>query len=389
MKALLRLQLSQHEHSSSDTAQGGKSNADGNGFSRHVNSCVFCGGNHTDEQCLMATQLVKARKNWPNAPVQEVSGGSSTKRTLFFHPDDDSRGYPVMNGWETLYMQVLAEIVTCASVPLSMGAAEGKPKKHNSQGGQDEEEGTMMMSSDDRRGNLHVLEVGFGMGISANFLQQQPTVSQHTIVEANATIAATARQFASKSSKVTTILEGFWEDVLCNVPDESFDAILFDTYPLSAKQVRLGTEGYFGAEAYRLLKPHGTFTFFIDEQEERDAMRWFQASRLQLLELGFRCPFVDVVPVQVPVGNTLEEVTGTVGGTRDLVCLAPLFAASSNNRERRQDLVFFTSKNHRLTTAFYSRKLSKIQLFVLYFHPFFQNKNVKPPQSGYAALKFL
>lgn len=134
-------------------------------------------------------------------------------------------GQPIMEGWEEPYMAMLAEIVA-------------------GHGGR-------------------VLELGFGMGISAGFIQRH-SPSEHVIIEANTTIARMAREFASRHTTRITILEGFWEEVVSGLPSDSFDGILFDTYPLSEEELDWLPEP-FVPHAYRLLKFGGIFTYYSDE----------------------------------------------------------------------------------------------------------------------------
>ena len=136
-------------------------------------------------------------------------------------------GQPVMERWEEPYMAMLAEIAT-------------------------------------RRGG-RVLEVGFGMGISAGFIQQH-SPSEHVVIEANAAIARMAREFTTQHAPRNriTVLEGFWEDVVPGLPRDSFDGILFDTYPLNEEE-QVSLHASFIPHAYRLLKPGGILTFYSDE----------------------------------------------------------------------------------------------------------------------------
>lgn len=134
-------------------------------------------------------------------------------------------GHPVMERWEDDYMRVLAGI-----------AAQG--------GGS-------------------VLEVGFGMGISAGHLQSH-AIEEHWIIEANADVLATARSFAASARSRVRLLHGFWEEVAPGLPDGGFDGILFDTYPLTADEIHRNHYPFF-ATAFRLLRPGGVLTYYSDE----------------------------------------------------------------------------------------------------------------------------
>ena len=134
-------------------------------------------------------------------------------------------GYAVMEDWETSYMEELAKISV-------------------SKAGE-------------------VLELGYGMGISANFIQKG-NITKHIIIEANHDVAKKARVFAKKAPHKTEILEGFWEEVIEKIPDNSLSGILFDTYPLTEKELYKNHFTFFPF-AYKKLKKGGVFTYYSDE----------------------------------------------------------------------------------------------------------------------------
>lgn len=139
-------------------------------------------------------------------------------------------GHPVMESWEEPYMKKLAEIVT-------------------TKGGR-------------------VLEVGFGLGIAASYIQKN-SINEHHIIEANNQVFERMESFA-KSAKCTTFLySGFWEEISSNFEDEFFDGILFDTYPITFEELHTARFSFF-SEAYRLLKVGGVFTHYSGELEFTD-----------------------------------------------------------------------------------------------------------------------
>jgi len=73
------------------------------------------------------------------------------------------------------------------------------------------------------RNGGHILECGFGMGISADYIQQQ-NVKSHTIIELNDEIYKNAVEWA-KDKPNTKIIHGDWKTVEL---DEKFDSIFFD-----------------------------------------------------------------------------------------------------------------------------------------------------------------
>jgi guanidinoacetate N-methyltransferase len=125
-----------------------------------------------------------------------------------------------------------------------------------------------------------VLEVGFGMGISARFIQSHP-IERHIIIEANKDVARRAREFGLSAEHPVDVLEGLWENVIENVTDESVDGILFDSYPLSDDELYQNHFPFFSF-AFRKLRGGGTFTYYSDE------VRTFSRSHMaRLLAAGF------------------------------------------------------------------------------------------------------
>lgn len=136
--------------------------------------------------------------------------------------------HPVMQAWEEPYMDMLAGIATA-------------------NGGR-------------------VLEVGYGMGLSSRAVLRRPSVTGYEVIECHpdvVTRAVTHLRGEIGSGRVRLHV-GFWQDVVPGLRDGSFDGLLFDTYPLRPEEVH-GNHFPFLAEAFRLLRPGGVFTYYSDE----------------------------------------------------------------------------------------------------------------------------
>ena len=147
-------------------------------------------------------------------------------------------GHPVMEDWERPYMESLADVAT-------------------SKGGV-------------------ILEVGFGLGISASYIQTK-NIKKHIIIEANSDVFEKVKKFAQTAkTKIEPIL-GFWQEVVKSFSDQSIDGILFDAYALSEEEFECHFP--FFKHAYRLLKKNGIFTYYSSEV---DNFSDFHIKQLQL-----------------------------------------------------------------------------------------------------------
>lgn len=73
-----------------------------------------------------------------------------------------------------------------------------------------------------------ILEIGFGLHLSADAVQSNPSVTSHTIIEIHPEIYETALEWAKDKPNVK-ILFGDWIDVLPSL-NKKFDGILHDTH---------------------------------------------------------------------------------------------------------------------------------------------------------------
>ena len=71
-----------------------------------------------------------------------------------------------------------------------------------------------------------ILEIGFGMGISANYIQSH-TINSHTIIENHPDVIPKAQQWAVDKSNVT-IVTGSWYSVLNSL--STYDGLFYDTF---------------------------------------------------------------------------------------------------------------------------------------------------------------
>ena len=75
-------------------------------------------------------------------------------------------------------------------------------------------------------GEGDILEIGFGMGISATYIQSH-TINSHTIIENHPDMIPKAQAWAADKSNVT-IVEGSWYDVKDTL--STYDGLFMDTF---------------------------------------------------------------------------------------------------------------------------------------------------------------
>lgn len=145
---------------------------------------------------------------------------------------------------------------------------------------------------DEAPSTKRILEIGFGMGISAGHIRSHDSTQsireqgahlQHVVVEPNRDIFASCLSEATNRTKSSgyklTPLFGFWEDVVPLMRSGSFDGILFDPFPSA---ITVG----FMKQAHRLLKRGGTLTFYLRQPGDSAAHFW-DLTRNELIETGF------------------------------------------------------------------------------------------------------
>jgi guanidinoacetate N-methyltransferase len=115
----------------------------------------------------------------------------------------------------------------------------------------------------------HVLEVGFGMAISATYIMEFGC-SRYTVIEPHPAVLARAREWAANQPAEVEIVEGLWQDVMDRLG--KFDAILFDTFPLNKSEEGLNLFPPFVPVAREHLNPGGVFTFYSGRAETLDSV---------------------------------------------------------------------------------------------------------------------
>lgn len=160
-------------------------------------------------------------------------------------------GFQVMQGWEDGYMAELAAIAA--------------------------------------RSGGRILEVGFGMGISARYIQRCQEVRSHVVIECHQDVVrfALAQCAEGVSSGRLILVNGFWEDVVPCLQGESFDGILFDSIELDREPHPFNSFAFFHA-AHRLLRPGGVFTYFSDEPREMSAQHVQHLRQAGFTDIDYR-----------------------------------------------------------------------------------------------------
>jgi hypothetical protein len=130
-----------------------------------------------------------------------------------------------------------------------------------------------------------ILEIGFGMGISANYIQSN-SIKSHTIVEIHPQILPKLYEW-SKDKPNVRVIEGDWIDKLDEISSMKYDGIFFDTHmdPNAPKFRNLIVD--------KCLKEGGIFTWF--DLFGRD---FFGYDSINIIDVDieyygtFKCPYI-------------------------------------------------------------------------------------------------
>lgn len=109
---------------------------------------------------------------------------------------------------------------------------------------------------EERRANLHVLNVGFGLGLIDEAIQSHKP-ARHTIVEAHPDVYAKMLADGWDKRPGVTILFGRWQDVLERGDFETYDGIFWDTFGEHYRDQKV-----FHEALPFILNEGGIFSFF-------------------------------------------------------------------------------------------------------------------------------
>ena len=186
------------------------------------------------------------KKGWSNAPATRTEDGNLV-----------IQGRSVMEDWQADYMAEFAKVVT--------------------------------------KNGGRVLEVGFGMGLSASSIQKH-AIDEHVIIEPNDDVYSNLKTFADNARNKVMPVHGMWQEVIEDTerfPDETYEGIFFDASPFDENELH-HRQFHFGRHAHRLLRKGGIYTYcnlcsmgaLKDRYESWDEL--FNETQLpHLLEIGF------------------------------------------------------------------------------------------------------
>ena len=133
-----------------------------------------------------------------------------------------------------------------------------------------------------------ILEIGFGMGISANYIQSQD-INSHTIIEKDEQVYQKLLEWAEDKPNVKTIF-GDW---IKNLPERKFDGVFRDTWgEISGKQV-------FPLKILSVCKIGTIVTFFNNTNDKKTMYgeTFFKEKNIKFHKVDIKIPdYVDYLP---------------------------------------------------------------------------------------------
>jgi amino acid adenylation domain-containing protein len=154
----------------------------------------------------------------------------------------------------------------------------------------------MMKAMADIVGQTHgdILEVGFGMGVSATHIQEHD-IRSYTIIECNEHVIAKYEKWKEHyPNRAICLIQGKWQDVTEQLG--SYDGVFFDTYASDEAEylqdilTNITFAEPFFSTAASVLRPGGVFTYYTNEidtfsrRHQRLLFKYFRSFELSVVK---------------------------------------------------------------------------------------------------------
>lgn len=140
-----------------------------------------------------------------------------------------------------------------------------------------------------------VLEIGFGLGVASDFIQEMG-VKSHTIVEVNDSVVGRFHEWRKKyADREIHLLHGLWQNKVAEFGQ--YDGIFFHTFPLNEEDYAehvlnsVTFAEHFFPTAAAHLRPGGVFSYMTNEIDslsrahQRLIFNHFKSFSLRLIQL--------------------------------------------------------------------------------------------------------
>lgn len=119
-----------------------------------------------------------------------------------------------------------------------------------------------------------VLEIGFGLGYSANQIQKF-AIKSHTIIECDPEVLKRAREWANFQPNPVNIIQGTWQNTLPILG--SFDCIFFDDFPFTETHYECynSFKTFFDRIRKFHIKQVSKLVWYSEEPVDTDIQNWF------------------------------------------------------------------------------------------------------------------